>query len=54
MAVLNIESEGLSPAQAYEKVRGVKDALLHIFQTAEAEGISPDAAARRIAQARLR
>jgi glutamate dehydrogenase/leucine dehydrogenase len=53
MAVLAIESEGLLAAQAYEKVRGVKETLLDIFQTAAAENISPDAAAQRIAQARL-
>ena len=53
MALLAIESEGVLAAQAYEKVRGVRQTLLHIFQTAAAENISPDAAAQRIAQARL-
>jgi len=53
MAVLNIESEGLSPAQAYEKVRGVKETLLQIFQTAATENVSPDVAAQRLAKARL-
>lgn len=53
MAVLAIESEGMAPALAHEQVRGVRQTLLAIFETAAAENISPDRAAQRIAEARL-
>jgi glutamate dehydrogenase/leucine dehydrogenase len=53
MAVLAIESEGVAPEQAYDRVRGIKRTLRDIFQTAAAENITTDAAAQRIAQARL-
>ena len=53
MAVLAIEGEGMAPSLAHQKVRGVRQTLLDIFATAVAENVSPDVAARRIAQARL-
>ena len=53
MAVLAIESEGMAPALAYQKVRGVRETLLEILATATTENISPVVAAQRLAEARL-
>jgi leucine dehydrogenase len=53
IAITGIESMGWSPTEAEAHVRSVKQTLKHIFQTAAAEKISTDAAARRIAESRL-
>lgn len=53
MAITGIEAMGWSRVEADERVRSVRGTLRHIFQVAEAEGITTDAAARRIAESRL-
>lgn len=53
IAITGIESMGWSLAEAEEHVKSVKQTLQHIFQTAAAEKISTDTAARRIAESRL-
>jgi glutamate dehydrogenase/leucine dehydrogenase len=47
------ELEGLSRAEAYERVKSVKNTTQQIFTIAEAEGITTAAAARRMAETRL-
>ncbi|MCI0394389.1 MAG: leucine dehydrogenase [Chloroflexi bacterium] len=54
IGVLGVETMGWSYAQAEQEVtESVQRALRDIFDTAAAEGITTDAAAQRIAQARL-
>ncbi len=53
MAITGIEAMGWSRAEADERVRSVRRTLRHIFHVAEAEGITTDGAARRIAESRL-
>ena len=53
MAITGIEAMGWSREKADERVRSVRQTLHHIFEMAEAEGITTDAAARRIAESRL-
>ncbi len=54
MAMPGIESLGWSPEQARDEIRQyVKSALTEIFAAAEDQGITTDAAARRIADRRL-
>ncbi|MCB8945487.1 MAG: valine dehydrogenase [Ardenticatenaceae bacterium] len=53
MAVLSIESEGMAPALAHQKVRGVRETVLEILAAAAAENVSPVVAAQRVAEARL-
>ena len=53
MAITGIEAMGWSRAEADERVRSVRRTLRHIFHVAEAEGITTDAAAHRIAESRL-
>jgi leucine dehydrogenase len=53
--VINIAVEltGYDPAEARKRVRAIGDTLLHIFETARGAGVTPLAAAMRLAQARL-
>ncbi len=54
MALIGIETLGWSYGQAEQKVvAGVQGALRRIFEIADAEGITTEAAARRLAQERL-
>lgn len=54
LGITGIESMGWSEAQAAERViESVREALLRILEMSEAQGISSEAAARRIAQERL-
>jgi len=53
MAIIGIETMGWSREEANEKVSSVQQTLEYIFATATAEGMNTDAAARRIARARL-
>jgi leucine dehydrogenase len=54
MALIGIETLGWSYGQAEQKVvAGVQGALHRIFDIADAEGITTEAAARRLAQERL-
>jgi leucine dehydrogenase len=53
MASTGIEAMGWSRVEAEERVRSVRQTLRQIFQVAAAEGISTEAAARRIAESRL-
>ncbi len=54
MAIPGIELQGWSPAEAEERVSGsVREALLRIFRLSQEEGITTDAAARRIAERNL-
>src|SRR5262249_62125551 len=54
VAITGIESLGWSRDRAREAVRGIGDTLRLVFARAEAEGITTDAAARRLAGERLR
>jgi leucine dehydrogenase len=54
MAIIGIEAMGWSRKEADKNVKSVQQTLEHIFNTANAEGINTDAAARRIARSRLR
>ena len=55
MALIGIETMGWSYQQAErEVVAGVQRALRQVFAAAKAEGITTEAAARRIAEDRLR
>lgn len=45
---------GWSPERAYSKVMGIYDTVLSIFKTAEAEGITTNEAADRLAEERLK
>ena len=53
IAITGIEEMGWSRAKAEEKVTSVRETLRRIFEVAEADGISTEAAARRIAESRL-
>jgi glutamate dehydrogenase/leucine dehydrogenase len=53
MAIIGIETMGWSRKEADKNVSTVQQTLDHIFSTATAEGLNTDAAARRIARARL-
>jgi leucine dehydrogenase len=53
IAITGIEEMGWSRAEAEERVKSVRETLRRIFEVAEAEGISTEAAARRIAESRL-
>jgi glutamate dehydrogenase/leucine dehydrogenase len=53
MAIIGIETMGWSRKEADKNVSAVQQTLEHIFTTATAEGMNTDAAARRIARARL-
>ena len=54
MALIGIETLGWSYGQAEQRVvAGVQGALRRIFEIADAEGITTEAAARRLAQERL-
>jgi leucine dehydrogenase len=53
MAITGIEAMGWSVERAGTEVRRVGATLTRIFELAQAEGITPDAAARRLARARL-
>jgi len=53
MAIIGMETMGWSRKEADENVSSVQQTLENIFATARAEGINTDAAARRIARARL-
>lgn len=53
MAIIGIETMGWSKQEADKKVSSVRQTLTQIFETAKAEGINTDAAARRIAGKRL-
>jgi leucine dehydrogenase len=53
MAITGIEAMGWSAERARAEVERVGATLTHILELAAAEGITPDAAARRLARARL-
>lgn len=53
VAITGIEAMGWSRERAEEEVRRIGDALRNVFARAEAEGITTDVAARRIAEDRL-
>ena len=53
IAITGIESLGWSPERAEREVRGIADTLVRILDLAEREGISTEAAARRLAESRL-
>jgi len=53
IAITGIESMGWSRVEAEEKVMLARGTLRHIFEVAEAEEITTEAAARRIAESRL-
>ena len=54
LAIPGIELEGWSSGEAEARVRArVREALWEVFDLADAEGVTPDAAARRVARARL-
>jgi glutamate dehydrogenase/leucine dehydrogenase len=53
MAIIGMEAMGWSKAEADERVRGVKESLHRIFDLSAEQGITTDAAARRIAAKRL-
>ncbi len=53
LAITGMESLGWSSAQAEQEVRRIGDTLKRVFALADAEGITTEAAARRIAEARL-
>jgi leucine dehydrogenase len=53
MASTGIEAMGWSRVEAEERVRSVRQTLRQIFEVAAAEGITTEAAARRIAESRL-
>ncbi len=54
MAILGMETKGWSKERAEKEVAtSVSEALEHVFQIASKEGISPEAAASRIAEQRL-
>jgi leucine dehydrogenase len=54
IAITGQEALGWSKERAREEVLRIGSTLSRIFDLAEAEGITPDAAARRIAETRLR
>ncbi len=54
IAVTGIEAMGWSPERADREVRAIGGSLARIFEMAQAEGITTEAAARRIADERLR
>ena len=45
---------GWTPEQALEKINAIYDTVLKIFQSAEEEGITPNEAADRLAEERLK
>ena len=45
---------GLTDAQARSKLEAIPETLMRVFETAEADGIAPGAAADRVARARFR
>lgn len=53
MAITGIEEMGWTQADAYEKVAALRQTLHQVFARAEAENLTTDAAARRIAEERL-
>lgn len=53
MAIIGMETLGWPQARADNEVKSVRATLLQIFEAAKMEGITPEAAARRIAEARL-
>lgn len=53
MVAVSMELDGLSRAEAEERVKSVRGTLLHIFEVAGQEGCTSEEAARRIAEARL-
>jgi glutamate dehydrogenase/leucine dehydrogenase len=53
LAITGIEALGWSRAEAEERVLTVGDTLRRVFDMAAVEGITTEAAARRIAEARL-
>ena len=53
VAITGMEAMGWSPARAEREVRGIGETLSRVFERAEREGISTDAAARRLAAERL-
>jgi leucine dehydrogenase len=54
--VLNgcVELLAWTPEQALEKINAIYDTVLHIFKSAEEQGITPNEAADRLAEERLR
>ncbi|HKG59288.1 MAG TPA: Glu/Leu/Phe/Val dehydrogenase [Pyrinomonadaceae bacterium] len=54
--VLNgcVELLGWTPEQALEKINAIYDTVLRIFKSAEAQGITPNEAADRLAEERLK
>jgi glutamate dehydrogenase/leucine dehydrogenase len=54
IAITGMESLGWSVPQAEQEVRRIGETLKRVFTLARAEGITPEAAARRIAEANLR
>lgn len=53
MAITGMEAMGWSPAQADKEVMGVRASLKKVLELADAEGITTESAARRIAEERL-
>jgi leucine dehydrogenase len=53
MAITGMEAMGWSPAYAEEQVMRVRETLRTVFVNAKARGITPEAAARRMAEERL-
>lgn len=54
IAITGIESLGWSVERAEKEVRGIAETLSRVFELAEAEGLTTEAAARRLAEKRLR
>jgi glutamate dehydrogenase/leucine dehydrogenase len=53
IAITGIESLGWSTERAEREVRGIADTLSRVLDLAEAEGLTTEAAARRLADQRL-
>jgi leucine dehydrogenase len=54
IAITGIESLGWSTGRAEREVRGIADTLSRVLELAQAEGLTTEAAARRLAERRLR
>ncbi|HXF71412.1 MAG TPA: Glu/Leu/Phe/Val dehydrogenase dimerization domain-containing protein [Actinomycetota bacterium] len=53
LSLAGLEVLGWTEAELEERLRGIGDTLLRVFALAEAEGITTDAAARRLAEDRI-